>query len=87
GQATEADWRLLPTLLRFDPVYHHHFKCSLRRLQDYPALWAYTRRLYQRPGVSQTFNMAETRRHYFYSHESINPHRIVPIAPELDLEG
>ena len=84
GQATEADWRLLPTLLRFDPVYHAHFKCSLRRLRDYPALWAYTKRLYQRPGVAETFNMAETRRHYFYSHESINPHRIIPVAPELD---
>ncbi len=87
GQPTEADWRLLPTLLRFDAVYHHHFKCSLRRLRDYPALWAYTKRLYQRPGIAETFNMAETRRHYFYSHESINPHRVVPIAPDFDLGG
>ncbi len=84
-QPTEADWRLLPTLLRFDPVYHHHFKCSLRRLRDYPALWAYTKRLYQRPGVAETFNMAQTRRHYFYSHESINPHRIIPLAPDIDM--
>ncbi|MDG1481136.1 MAG: glutathione S-transferase family protein [Myxococcota bacterium] len=87
GQPTEADWRLLPTLLRFDAVYHHHFKCSLRRLRDYPALWAYTKRLYQRPGIAETFNMTETRRHYFYSHESINPHRVIPIAPDFDLSG
>ena len=86
-QPTEADWRLLPTLLRFDPVYHHHFKCSLRRLRDYPNLWAYTKRLYQRPGVPETVNMAETRRHYFYSHESINPHRVIPVAPEIDFGG
>lgn len=84
-QITEADWRLFPTLLRFDPVYHAHFKCSLKRLQDYPNLWDYTRALFQTPGVADTFNLEETRRHYFYSHESINPHRVVPVAPEMDL--
>ncbi len=84
---TEADWRLFPTLLRFDPVYHHHFKCSRRRLRDYPNLWSHTRALYQVPGIRETVNLPETRLHYFASHESINPHRIVPIAPELDLEG
>ena len=83
-QPTEADWRLLPTLLRFDAVYHSHFKCSRKRIQDYPALWAYTKRLYQHPGVAETFNLAQTRRHYFYSHETINPHRIVPVTPEID---
>lgn len=83
-QITEADWRLFPTLYRFDPVYYAHFKCSLRRLQDYPALWRYTRRLYSIPGIAETCDMAQTRRHYFYSHNSINPHRILPVAPELD---
>lgn len=86
-QPTEADWRLLPTLLRFDPVYHSHFKCSRKRIQDYPALWSYTRRLYQYPGVAETFNMAETRRHYFYSHQSINPHQIVPVMPDISFHS
>ena len=87
GQPTEADWRLLPTLLRFDAVYHSHFKCSRRRIQDYPALWAYTKRLYQHPGVAETFNMKETRRHYFFSHTSINPHQIVPVMPDIDFRS
>jgi putative glutathione S-transferase len=86
-QPTEADWRLLPTLLRFDAVYHSHFKCSRKRIQDYPALWSYTKRLYQHPGVAETFNMEETRRHYFYSHEGINPHRVVPIMPDIDFRS
>ena len=81
---TEADWRLFTTLIRFDPVYHLHFKCNLRRLIDYPNLWAYTRELYQWPGVAQTVNMAHIVRHYHYSHDSINPHRIIPVNPELD---
>ncbi len=81
---TEADWRLFTTLIRFDPVYHLHFKCNLRRLIDYPNLWAYTRELYQWPGVAETVNMSHIVRHYHYSHESINPHRIVPINPQLD---
>ncbi|MEM1130659.1 MAG: glutathione S-transferase family protein [Pseudomonadota bacterium] len=83
-RVTEADWRLLPTLLRFDPVYHGHFKCNRRRLIDYPALWAYTRELYQWPGVAQTVAFDHFTRHYHYSHETINPHRIVPVGPELD---
>lgn len=78
---TEADLRLFPTLVRFDPVYHSHFKCSRRALREYPNLWAYTRDIYQLPGVSGTVKMPEVRRHYFYSHDSINPHRIVPVAP------
>lgn len=81
---TEADWRLFTTLIRFDPVYHLHFKCNLRRLIDYPNLWAYTRELYQWHGVAQTVNMAHIVRHYHYSHDSINPHRIIPVNPELD---
>ncbi len=81
---TEADWRLFTTLIRFDPVYHLHFKCNKRRLVDYPNLWAYTRELYQWPGVAETVNMNHIVRHYHYSHESINPHRIVPVNPVLD---
>ncbi|MEL7204846.1 MAG: glutathione S-transferase family protein [Pseudomonadota bacterium] len=81
---TEADWRLVPTLFRFDPVYHLHFKCNRKRLIDYPHLWAYTRALYQWPGVAKTVNFDHIVRHYHYSHESINPHRIIPINPVLD---
>ncbi|WP_170462037.1 glutathione S-transferase family protein [Ruegeria arenilitoris] len=81
---TEADWRLFTTLIRFDPVYHLHFKCNRRRLIDYPNLWAYTRELYQWPGVAGTVNLHHIVRHYHYSHDSINPHRIIPINPVLD---
>ena len=81
---SEADWRLVPTLFRFDPVYHLHFKCNRKRVIDYPNLWAYTRELYQWPGVAQTVNFDHIVRHYHYSHESINPHRIIPINPDLN---
>ncbi|MFO1067760.1 MAG: glutathione S-transferase family protein [Geminicoccaceae bacterium] len=81
---TEADWRLFTTLIRFDPVYVGHFKCNLRRLADYPALWGYTRDLYQWPGVAPTVNFAHIKRHYYQSHGSINPTGIVPLGPELD---
>jgi putative glutathione S-transferase len=84
---TEADWRLFTTLIRFDTVYHGHFKCNRRRIVDYPNLWGYTRELYQWPGVAETVNLDHIARHYHYSHESINPHRIVPIGPILDLEA
>ncbi len=84
---TEADWRLLPTLLRFDPVYHLHFKCNRKRIVDYPNLWAYTRELYQFPGVAETVNMAHIVQHYHYSHETINPNRIIPINPVLDYDA
>ncbi|MDH5326211.1 MAG: glutathione S-transferase family protein [Gammaproteobacteria bacterium] len=84
GQITEADWRLLPTLLRFDPVYVGHFKCNLRRIADFPNLCNYTRDLYQHPGVAETFELNHVKRHYYFSHESINPTRIVPKGPELD---
>ncbi len=83
-RVTEADWRLLVTLVRFDLVYHLHFKCNRKRIMDYPNLWAYTRELYQWPGVAGTINFDHIVRHYHYSHESINPHRIVPINPIID---
>jgi len=81
---TEADWRVLPTLLRFDPVYHGHFKCNRARVVDYPAIFAYARELYQLPGVAGTVHPDHYTRHYHYSHESINPHRIVPLGPRID---
>jgi glutathionyl-hydroquinone reductase len=84
---TEADWRLVTTLVRFDPVYHGHFKCNRRRIVDYPNLWAYTRELYQHPGVAGTVHFDHITRHYHYSHETINPHRIVPIGPDLDFNA
>jgi putative glutathione S-transferase len=85
GEAlTEADWRLFTTLVRFDSVYHLHFKCNRRRIVDYPNLWAYTRSLHQWPGVSETVRMDHIVRHYHYSHGSINPHRILPINPQID---
>ncbi len=83
-RVTEADWRLLTTLLRFDPVYVGHFKCNLRRLIDYPNLWDYTRELYQWPGVRDTTDFQHIKRHYFGSHQSINPTGIVPVGPLLD---
>ena len=82
---TEADWRLFTTLIRFDAVYHLHFKCNKKRIVDYPNLWAYTRELYQVEGVAETVNMYHIVRHYHYSHENINPNRIIPINPTLDL--
>jgi len=81
---TEADWRLFTTLLRFDPVYYGHFKCNRRRLVDYPNLWAYTRELYQVPGVAETVNFHHIKHHYYGSHRTINPTGIVPKGPDLD---
>lgn len=81
---TEADWRLFTTLVRFDPVYHLHFKCNKHRIVDYPNLWAYTRELFQWPSVAKTVNFDHIVRHYHYSHDSINPHRIIPINPVID---
>jgi putative glutathione S-transferase len=86
-QLTEADWRLFTTLVRFDNVYHLHFKCNRKRLIDCPNLWAYTRELYQMPGVAETVHMDHIVRHYLYSHDSINPHRIIPINPILDWDA
>jgi putative glutathione S-transferase len=83
-QITEADWRLFTTLVRFDAVYYNHFKTNKKRLMDYPNLWAYTRELYQVPGVAETVNMDHIKYHYFASHRSINPTGIVPKGPEID---
>ncbi|SEW38488.1 putative glutathione S-transferase [Cognatiyoonia koreensis] len=84
---TEADWRLWTTLVRFDPVYHLHFKCNRKRIIDYPNLWGFTRELYQVPGIAQTVNMDHIVQHYHYSHETINPNRIIPINPVLDFDA
>jgi putative glutathione S-transferase len=81
---TEADWRLFTTLVRFDAVYVGHFKCNLRRIVDYPNLWDFTRELHQRPGVAGTTDFTHIKQHYYQSHTSINPMRIVPVGPELD---
>ena len=81
---TEADWRLFTTVVRFDAVYHTHFKCNRRRIVDYPNLWAWARELYQMPGVAQTVRPDHFMRHYYFSHETVNPHRIIPIGPDAD---
>jgi glutathionyl-hydroquinone reductase len=81
----EADWRLFCTLVRFDAVYHGHFKCNLRRIVDYPHLQGYLLDLYQQPGIAQTVNFDHIKRHYYFTHDDINPTRIVPIGPALDL--
>jgi putative glutathione S-transferase len=80
----EADWRLFPTLVRFDTVYYLHFKCNLRRIVDYSNLWGYTRDLYQLPGIATTVDMAQIKRHYYTTHDMINPTRIIPLGPEID---
>jgi glutathionyl-hydroquinone reductase len=84
NQITESDWRLFTTLVRFDAVYYNHFKTNKKRLVDYPNLWAYTRELYQVPGIAETVNMDHIKQHYFGSHGSINPSGIVPKGPEID---
>ncbi|WP_447555542.1 glutathione S-transferase family protein [Vreelandella sp. EE22] len=84
---TEADIRLFTTLVRFDAVYYGHFKCNDKRIEDYPNLSHYLRELYQWPGVAETVDMDHIKRHYYYSHDAINPTRIVPVGPTLDLEG
>ncbi|MEL6643086.1 MAG: glutathione S-transferase family protein [Pseudomonadota bacterium] len=81
---TEADWRLFVTLVRFDLVYHLHFKCNRNRVIDFPNLWAYTRELYQMPGIAGLINFDHIVRHYHYSHETINPLRIIPTNPVID---
>lgn len=81
---TEADWRLFTTLIRFDMVYHGHFKCNKKRIQDYPAIWRYVRELYQWQGVQETVNFHHIKRHYYFSHTMINPTQIVPVGPEIN---
>ncbi|MDX1676712.1 glutathione S-transferase family protein [Arsukibacterium sp.] len=84
AQITEADWRLFTTLIRFDAVYHGHFKCNKQRLADYPNLTGFTRELYQWPGVADTVNFYHIKRHYYFSHKTINPTQIVPSGPDLN---
>lgn len=85
AQPLESDWRFFVTLIRFDPVYYGHFKCNLRRIADYPNLYGYLRDLYQIDGIAQTVNFDQIKRHYYYTHDDINPTRIVPIGPIMDL--
>lgn len=80
----ETDWRLFCTLVRFDAVYHGHFKCNLKRIVDYPNLHGYLLDLYQQPGIADTVHLDHIKRHYYYTHDDINPTRIVPLGPELD---
>lgn len=84
AQITEADWRLFTTLIRFDAVYFGHFKCNLRRIDDYPNLSGYVRDLYQQPNIAATVSMEHIKAHYYGSHDSINPPRIVPLGPQID---
>ena len=81
---TEADWRLFPTMVRFDAVYVGHFKCGKRRIVDYPNLWGYLKDLYQLPGIAETVQLEHIKHHYYASHESINPTRIVPEGPSIN---
>ncbi|MCP5364863.1 MAG: glutathione S-transferase family protein [Hyphomicrobiales bacterium] len=83
GQITEADWRLFTTLVRFDAVYHGHFKCNWKRITDYPNLWPYLRELYQVPGVAETVDFTHIKTHYYGSHRTVNPSGIVPRGPEI----
>ncbi|KAK3589155.1 hypothetical protein CHS0354_018855 [Potamilus streckersoni] len=84
NQMTEADIRLFMTLVRFDKVYHGHFKCNKKMIKEYPNMWGYVRDIYQTPGVSDTVNMEHIRKHYMVSQEMINPYKIVSIGPDLD---
>ncbi len=85
ARIVEADWRLFCTLVRFDAVYHGHFKCNVRRIVDYPNLDGYLRDLYQQPGIAETVSFDHIKRHYYITHDDINPTQIVPIGPALDL--
>jgi putative glutathione S-transferase len=80
----ETDWRLFTTLLRFDAVYHTHFKCSLRRIVDHAHLWPYARDLYHQPGIAATVRMDDIRRHYYLTHRQINPAGLIAVAPDVD---
>lgn len=84
NRIVETDWRLFLTLVRFDPVYHGHFKCNVRRIIDYRNLHGYLLDLYQQPGISETVNLDHIKRHYYMTHDDINPNRLVPIGPEID---
>jgi len=82
---TEADWRLFTTLIRFDPVYHGHFKCNKKQISDYPNTFGYMKELYQVPGVAETVNFDHIKRHYYFSHTMINPTQVIPVGPSQDL--
>lgn len=84
NQITEADWRLFTTLIRFDAVYHGHFKTNRQRLEDYPHISNYVRELYQWPGVSETVDFYHIKRHYYFSHTMINPTQVVPLGPDIN---
>ncbi|WP_096085968.1 glutathione S-transferase family protein [Agaribacterium haliotis] len=84
AELSEADWRLFTTLIRFDSVYHGHFKCNRQRLEDYPALSNYVRELYQWQNVAQTVDFYHIKRHYYFSHTMINPTQVVPVGPDID---
>jgi putative glutathione S-transferase len=86
-EVTEADWRLFTTLIRFDNVYHGHFKCNLKRIIDYPHLFAFTRELYQWPKIAATVNFMHIKNHYYQSHRHINPTGIVPLGPLIDFSA
>jgi putative glutathione S-transferase len=86
-ELTEADWRLFTTLVRFDSVYVGHFKCNLKRIEDYPHLSAYVRDLYQIPGIAETVDFDHIKRHYYFSHDMINPTQIVPLGPIMNLNA
>jgi putative glutathione S-transferase len=81
----QTDWRLFCALVRFDAVYHGHFKCNIRRIVDYPNLDGYLRDLYQQPGIAETVNLGHIKQHYYITHDDINPTQIVPVGPQLDL--
>jgi len=85
SKITEADWRLFTTLIRFDAVYHGHFKCNKKQIADYPNIYGYMKELYQVPGVAETVNFDHIKRHYYYSHTMINPTQVIPVGPEQDL--
>lgn len=82
---TEADIRLFTTLIRFDPVYHGHFKCNLKQIKDYPATYDYMKRIFRMPGIAETVNFDHIKTHYYYSHTMINPTGVVPVGPSLSL--
>jgi putative glutathione S-transferase len=84
---TEADWRLFPTLIRFDAVYYAHFKCNWRHIYEYPNLSGYVRDLYQQPGVAETVSLQQIKRHYYGSQRQVNPTGIVPVGPQLDFSA
>ena len=85
AQPVETDWRFFVTLVRFDPVYYSHFKCNLRRIVDYPNLYGYLRDLYQIDDIAETVDFDHIKRHYYFTHDDINPTQIVPIGPLMDL--